>query len=224
MGNARPPLPAADHRRRGFRDWVDLMVKDHGFLRIFWKNRHQFSPLMWRSNQPSPRDVRGAGRNGIKTIINLRGPRNDGGWRLEKQACDEMGIQLIDFSVRSRDVPHISTIRNAKALFEQLELPAMIHCKSGADRAGIMAALYLLLEKQASVDEALAMLSYKYLHVREAKTGILDAFIEAYRPAQDRGVDFMTWAENELDPAAIKANFTAKGWGVRLVDNLLRRE
>lgn len=217
-------LDLAHHPRRGLQDWLELIFKDHGFLRLGWHNRHEFSPGMWRANQPAPKDVRAAARLGVKTIINLRGPRSDGGWRLEKEACDLAGITLVDFTIRSRDVPDAAMIRRAREVFELAEKPALIHCKSGADRAGVMAAIYLLLMTPATVDDALAMLSLKYLHVRQAKTGLLDAFIEAYRPAQDRGVDFLTWAETELDPAAIKSRFMAKGWAVRLVDDVLRRE
>lgn len=214
----------AHHPRRGVKDWLELIFKDHGFLRIFWHNLHEFSPGMWRSNQPAPKDVRAIAKLGVKTIISLRGPRSDGGWRLEKEACDKAGITLVDFTIRSRDVPDAAMITAAKDLFEQVEMPALIHCKSGADRAGIMSAVYLLTMKNASVDDALKMLSLKYLHVKQAKTGLLDAFVEAYRPAQARGVDFITWATDELNPAELKASFMAKGWAVRLVDSILRRE
>lgn len=214
----------AHHPRRGVKDWAELMLKDHGFLRLFWHNRHQISDRMWRANQPAPSDVKKAAQLGVKTIINLRGPRSDGGWRLEKEACDKHGITLVDFTIRSRDVPSVEMIKQAQAIFEEVEKPALMHCKSGADRAGIMSALYLLMQKNASVDEAMQMLSFKYLHVKQAKTGLLDAFIENYHMAEKRGVDFMTWVETEYDPQSIKSNFMSKGWANRLIDGILRRE
>ena len=70
-------------KRRGLRDWTELIFKDHGFLRIWWHNLHEVAPGVWRSNQPGPSRVRAAAGMGIRTIINLRGPRDDGGWRLE---------------------------------------------------------------------------------------------------------------------------------------------
>jgi len=214
----------ADHPRRGVQDWIDLMLKDHGFLRLAWHNRHEIRPGVWRSNQPAPWDIHKAADLGIKTIINLRGPRADGGWRLEKQACDNAGLRLVDFTVRSRAVPDYDVLVGADALFRQVEKPFLMHCKSGADRAGIMAALYLLLIENASVDDALEMLSLKHLHVKQAKTGLLDAFIDAYRPAQDAGLSMLDWAKHELDPDAIQQNFMTKGWATRLVDDILKRE
>ncbi len=40
-------------------------------------------------------------------------------------------------------------MRDARALFDRIEYPALFHCKSGADRVGLMAALYLFF-KEAS--------------------------------------------------------------------------
>ena len=214
----------AHHERRGLVDWYDLLVRDHGFLRFFWHNLHEIRPGVWRSNQPSPSAVRRVAERGVKTIVNLRGSRDDGGWRLEKEACDRYGIMLVDITVRSRDVPSVEDIRNIDLLFKSIERPFLMHCKSGADRAGLMSALYLLLVEGAGVDEALKMLSLKYLHMRQAKTGLLDAFIEAYRSAEARGIGFMAWVETEFDPESIKADFLSHHWADRLVDGILRRE
>jgi protein tyrosine phosphatase (PTP) superfamily phosphohydrolase (DUF442 family) len=205
-------------------NWTDLMLKDHGCLRLCWHNLYQISDEAWRSNQPTPGRIAAAAKNGIKTIINLRGPRNDGGWRLENEACQNHGLTLVDFTIRSRAVPDAATIHAAKTLFENVEYPILMHCKSGADRAGIMAALYLLLRQSASLDEASKQLSFKYLHVRQAKTGLLDIFLETYRPFEASGMSFIGWVDQHLDPAAITSQFQSKGWANRLVDSILRRE
>ncbi|XDZ65101.1 sulfur transferase domain-containing protein [Alphaproteobacteria bacterium LSUCC0684] len=214
----------AQHPRRGLRDWLDLMLKDHGFLRLWWHNLDEFRPGIWRSNQPTPGRVKVAAAQGIKTIINLRGPRSDGGWRLEKEACDAAGITLVDFTIRSRAVPDRETVLAARELFQSVEYPILMHCKSGADRAGIMSALYLLLMEDADPATAAEMLSLRYLHVRQAKTGLLDAFVAAYAPAAASGTSFLDWARHDLDPEAIAANFHSSTWAERLVDQLLRRE
>jgi len=52
----------------------------------------------------------------------------------------------------------------------------------------------------------------------------LDAFIDAYRPAQDAGLSMLDWAKHDLDPDAIQQNFMTKGWATRLVDDILKRE
>ena len=210
--------------RRGLRDWTELIFKDHGFLRIWWHNLHEVAPGMWRSNQPGPSRVHAAAGMGIRTIINLRGPRDDGGWRLEAEACAQTGITLLDFTARSRAAPDKAMLHAARELFAEAELPAMMHCKSGADRAGLMAALFLLIVEKRPVREAAAQLAWKYGHVKQAKTGLLDAFFAAYIPYEDQGMDFFDWVDTIYDPEEVTRNFQTKGWAVRLTDSILRRE
>ena len=215
---------APDFERRGWQDWYELMAKDHGFLRLRWHNLHQIDDEMWRSNQPTPKRIEQAKALGIRTIINLRGPRNDGGWRLEAEACDRLGLNLIDFTARSRAAPDKQMLHDTKALFEAIEGPALLHCKSGADRAGLMSALYLLIHKGRPAAEALEQLAWRYLHVKQAKTGLLDAFIKAYMPYEAEGMELFDWIDNVYDPDVLQAGFMSRGWANRLVDDLLRRE
>ena len=100
----------------------------------------------------------------------------------------------------------------------------MMHCKSGADRAGLMSALYVLIVEARPVREAAKQLAWKYGHVRQAKTGLLDAFFAAYAPYEDDGVAFFDWVDNIYDPDEITRSFQARGWAVRLTDTILRRE
>ncbi len=210
--------------RRGLVDWTELIFRDHGFLRVYWHNEHEISPGMWRCNQPSPGRIKKAADRGIRTIINLRGPRADGGWRLEAEACATYGLTLLDFAARSRAAPEKDMLHSARLLFAEIQLPAMMHCKSGADRAGLMAALYLLIVEKRPVREAARQLAWKYGHVKQAKTGLLDAFFAAYFPYEDKGMTFFDWVDNVYDPALITSEFRAKGWAVHLTDIILHRE
>ena len=71
------------------------------------------------------------------TILNLRGKSPKGYYLLEKEACDRHGIQLVDFQLFSREIPTPAAILEAKRLFDSIAYPALMHCKSGADRAGL---------------------------------------------------------------------------------------
>ena len=208
----------------GITDWAELMLKDHGVLRLAWHNLHQIDAQMWRSNQPTPGRVEQAAKAGIKTIINLRGPRNDGGWKLESEACKKANITLIDFTTRSRAAPDKEMLYGARDLFNSIEKPALMHCKSGADRAGLMAALYVLIHCKKPVAEAMKQLSLRYLHVRQAKTGMLDSFFEAYAPYEAQGMAFFDWVDTIYDPQALHDEFMARPWAEKLVDGILRRE
>ena len=210
--------------RRGLRDWIELIFKDHGFLRLWWHNQHQVAPGLWRSNQPGPGRVKAAGDMRVRTIINLRGPRDDGGWQLEAEACARAGITLLAFTARSRAAPDKAMLHATRVLFAEMELPALMHCKSGADRAGLMSALYLLVVEKRPAREAAQQLAWKYGHVEQAKTGLLDAFFRAYFPYEDQGMAFYDWVDNVYDPDTVTRQFQARGWAVRLTDSILRRE
>ena len=80
----------------------------------------------------------------FKTLdqINLRGQRDEGYYWLERDACERLGLTMIDAPLDSRDPPEAARVRRARDLFCTIEYPALIHCKSGADRAGMMAVFY----------------------------------------------------------------------------------
>lgn len=97
---------------------------------------------MARANQPSPEAIARYAEMGIKTILNLRGKADTGYYALEREACERHGIALVDQRMHSREPPSKAQVHAAKALFESIQYPALMHCKSGADRAGAMAVLY----------------------------------------------------------------------------------
>ncbi|MEL6857781.1 MAG: protein tyrosine phosphatase [Pseudomonadota bacterium] len=199
---------------------------DHGFLRESFQNLHAISDEMWRSNQPNPRQIEEhVRRRGIKTILNLRGVSTRGYYLLEKEACAANGVELIDFQVFSRDTPTVEKVLEAKALFDRIEYPALMHCKSGADRAGLMSVLYVIFRLGEPVSVAVRQLSKTYLHMREGKTGLLDAFFEAYLEAEkERGIGFEDWLQTEYDREKVKADFLSSGRAKLRLDWLLRRE
>ena len=101
----------------------------------------------------------------------------------------------------------------------------MIHCKSGADRAGFVAALYLVLHEGRTVTQALRQLSFRFGHFRFARTGILDAFFARYRQeGEAKGIPFLEWVERSYDPEALERDFRPSFWSDVVVDRILRRE
>jgi protein tyrosine phosphatase (PTP) superfamily phosphohydrolase (DUF442 family) len=209
------------------RAWLDLTFVDHGFIRDIYCNRHRVSEKLWRSAQPGPGHLRWAKRHGIKTILNLRGRRDTcGAYQLERDAAAALGLALVNFPCRSRGMPEKSTLREAVALFQSIEYPVLMHCKSGADRAGFFAALYLHLHEGKPVAEAMKQLSLRYGHVKAAKTGMLDKFLACY--AADTGGNdparFLPWVEEVYDPVAFAATFQESRAGSFLVDRILARE
>ena len=197
---------------------------DHGIFRFKWRSLHKISEQTYRSNQPFPWQILDdKNKRGIKTVINLRGVRNCSSFFLEKETCEKHNIKLINFPVTSRAAPKVETILAAKKLFNEVEYPIIMHCKSGADRAGLMSALYLILHKNVSVEEAKKQLSFKYLHIKHAKTGILDAFFDNYIK-ESKNNTFLDWVKNDYDPEKLKLSFKIKKISEILSTYILRRE
>lgn len=217
-----PPLDTATKRLRA---WMNMIFVDHGFFRLIHLNLHRVGEKGWRAAQPAPCHFRRFARRGIKTIVNLRGGREFGSWPLEVEACEKHGMALREFTLRSRGLPDVETLRALKTLFAEIEYPALWHCKSGADRAGFMSALYLALHEGRPVEEARKQLSLKYLHVKHSKTGVLDHFFDLYEyDSAKEPMDLWTWIETRYDPKAAVKSFHEDYWASVFVDKILARE
>jgi protein tyrosine/serine phosphatase len=205
---------------------LDFLWNDHAYLRLGFQNAFWVSPEMVRSNQPWPFQLKRWKREGVRTIVNLRGGFDASFFALEKDACERYGLNLVNFTVTSRDVPSKAAVLAARDLFQNLEYPAVMHCKSGADRAGIMSVLYAHFRLGQPIREAMSQLSWRYMHVRQGLTGVLDYIFQLYlAEGEPQGLSFVDWTQSPgYDPKKIKADFRAGRLGSLLTEKLLRRE
>ena len=125
--------------KESFAEWKQRIFFDHGFLRALYPNIWKIDEKFFRSAQPSPSLFVKFKNKGIKTIINLRGSRDDLVDQMERRVCQNLNLNLIEFKLHSRGAPSIQQIKESRKLFKQIEYPVLIHCKSGADRTGLMA-------------------------------------------------------------------------------------
>ena len=209
-----------------FCSYLDLSLSDHGFLRIFWTSLSKLPSNMYRCNQPYPYQIEKYKKKyKIKTVINLRGERHCSSFYLEKEYCEENNIQLYNFPISSRDLPTKDTIKNFFLLLDTIKYPAIMHCKSGADRAGLAACLYLIYKHNFKISDAIRQLSLKHLHIKYAKTGILDYLFEtAIKKGKVSSNDFLNWVESEYDKNELKRLFKPYRLYSFIVDKILNRE
>jgi protein tyrosine/serine phosphatase len=201
-----------------------MIFADHGALRLVYLNHHQVSHKLSRCAQPAPQQIASFAASGVRTVVNLRGGMGHGAWPLEQEACAQHGIALVPFVIRSTEAPDRAMILKAKEFFAGIEYPAVAHCKSGADRAGFFAALYILLEGGTAA-AAMEQLSLKFGHNRYARTGILDAFIERYRDdGEARGIPFLEWVERHYDREALAREFKPRPLADAIMTRVMRRD
>jgi protein tyrosine/serine phosphatase len=188
--------------------YCNMLFVDHGIFRLPYLNRHRLGEKAWRSAQPAPHNIRALAARGVRTILNLRGERQCGSYRLEREACHQYGITLVNFHLRSRKAPTRQNIAAALQLFEHIEYPMLMHCKSGADRTGMMSVLYLFAREGVPMAEASRQLSPLYGYFRWTRAGILETFFARYLEEDARTpVPFLEWVETRYDPEQLMRSF-----------------
>jgi len=209
-----------------FRDLLHLALVDHGLLHTLYNNRFRLAGDLYRINQPSPGRLAAYKRRfGIRTVINLRGRNDQLGWyRLEEEACKTLGLTLVNTQVYSRGLVDEARLNELRKIIQTIELPALVHCKSGADRAGFFSALYRHYRLGEPIELASGELSLKYGHVRLAKTGVLDYFFESYLRSRKYRESFCNWTETSFHAEKLQNSFVPNSLTEWVVTRILSRE
>ena len=197
-------LASPEERRSALRH---LMLTDHGFLRLLWTHEYEIAPGVWRSNQPNPSRIEQWAARGFKSVVLLRGmiPGNPI-YDLERDACSRAGLKLHMAPLGGRALVPPDRFLALLEAFKTAEEPFVMHCKSGIDRTGMAAFLYLVAETDTPPEIARRQLSFKYLHLKTSRHGILDHMADAYLAAhRATGISIRDWIETAYDPEAITA-------------------
>ncbi|WP_341211915.1 tyrosine-protein phosphatase [uncultured Limimaricola sp.] len=199
-------LDDAAGRRRAL---ASYLILDHALLRYWWTNFHLVTPGVFRSNQPTHGRFERMAKIGIRTVINLRGEGAHPRYLFEAESCRALGLRLVSTQLSARRAAPREQILRLFALLREAERPVVMHCKSGADRAGFASALHLLAEGH-SLDEARRQLHPRFLHFRRSRTGVLDHILDMYAERLQRGpIGIEEWVATEYDPDIAQRGFDA---------------
>ena len=177
---------------------------------------------VYRSSQPGAAHLaRLAQDDGLKTVINLRGPNQRAAWFTEESsAAESADVRLISLPFETFDWPPLIETRKLVAALEQEQRPLLLHCESGHDRSGWAAGVVLLLNG-APIDEAEAQLSPLRGHFCEEESCALHQFFRMYRgwlAEEELGHSsalFRRWVNDEYCPipydARLSLNNPARG-------------
>jgi protein tyrosine phosphatase (PTP) superfamily phosphohydrolase (DUF442 family) len=218
----RGDLDSPGGRRRA---WVDSLLVDHGVLRLAWTNSSPVVPgRLYRCNHPTPGRLSGmVDRWGIRTVLNLRGPTGNGSDALSRERANQLGLDFIDLPMSSGRPPPRELLLELIAVLQTMREPGLAHCKSGADRAGFAAAVFLLLQG-APAATAMRQLSLRWGHFARSRAGVLDAVLLAYATEGEGRASFIDWVSGRYDPDTIEAGFAAGLLSALLHDRIVRRE
>jgi protein tyrosine/serine phosphatase len=192
--------------------WADSLFVDHAIFRLGLSNFGTVIPgKLYRSNHPTPGRLRRFTRRfGLTTVINLRGATGTGSYHLSCDTARKLGIEYIDLSLESRGAPHRDRILRLHDIFRAMPGAGLLHCKSGADRAGLAAGLCLLFEGGTAAG-ALRQLSWRFGHIRQARTGILDAFFLRFQREGEGRKTFYDGLDQDYDEETLRRDFHANG-------------
>jgi len=116
-------------------------------------NLHRISPTLYRSEQPTALGMKNLEKLGIRTVINLR-YFNDDKDEVEGTSLRTEHTKILTWRIGDK---HVIDVMNM--LKKSENGPFLIHCQHGADRTGLMTAMYRILEQGWSPDDALKELT-----------------------------------------------------------------
>ena len=133
--------------------------------------------------------------HGIKSILNLRGTNADDAWyKAETSTARQLGVQHYDFEMDAEHDVTDEDMQKVLGLMGSAPKPILIHCKSGADRTGLVAALYLYSVEGKTPDYAMRELSVfcghiPYLYFRDtiAMDRSFAHYVELHAPFPNGG-------------------------------------
>jgi protein tyrosine/serine phosphatase len=137
----------------------------------------------YRSAQLSKAELLSAIRkHKIRSVLNLRGAHPGQAWYDQEVAVSQaLGVAHYDYGLSAHRFVTREQIGEVLGIVRDAPKPLLVHCKSGADRAGLVSALYRFAGEGASADQADRELSLVYGHF-------------PYFPSRSKAMDDSFWA------------------------------
>src|SRR5215471_20994930 len=126
--------------------------EDHSFEKL--PNFHQVNENLYRGAQPQRGGLKKLSELGIKTVINLRGASDD--TRKEQAEAEASGMRYFNIPMSGLGRPSDEQVERALAVIDAREnWPVFVHCQRGADRTGVIIAVYRILRDKWTAEQAI---------------------------------------------------------------------
>jgi len=102
-------------------------------------NCFQVTTNLYRGAQPTAEGMAHLKAMGIKTVINLRA------WHSDRDKIAGTGLKSVRFETEPWHGDEDDVVRFLKVVTDTNNLPAFVHCERGADRTGMMCAMYRIV-------------------------------------------------------------------------------
>lgn len=120
-------------------------------------------------------------KNGIKSVLNLRGPSKDDWYRDELEILGQHNVVYYNYRIGDRKILTKKQMDDLVDIIDKAPKPVLVHCKAGADRASLVTALYLHVIKRDKDPERALSLMYGHFPWLGSKTKAMDESFESYK-------------------------------------------
>ncbi len=125
-------------------DWASLMNETPGL-----SNFYKVSNDLYRGAQPEEEGFAELQKLGIKTVVNLRTLHSD------REDCSEAGLKYVHISFQAWEGEDDEVIDFLRVIADPENHPVFVHCQHGADRTGVMSAVYRIAIQGWSKEETI---------------------------------------------------------------------
>jgi protein tyrosine/serine phosphatase len=131
-------------------------------------NLNKIDDNLYRSQQPTKAGMKNLEKMGIKTVINLRALHSD------KNKIKGTKLLNEELSVNTWQIEDKNVVDVLRILRKKENGPFLIHCQHGADRTGLMSAMYRIVEQGWSKEAAIKELTEGGYGFHSIWTNIID--------------------------------------------------
>jgi protein tyrosine/serine phosphatase len=168
---------------------LTIITTGYVWYRVATRNFHTVVPgTVYRAGQMTEGQwAASIQQHAIKSLLNLRGEHRGAGWyQGEIRTAAQFGVTHYDVKISAIREVDTGTLETILAILRQASKPLLIHCRSGADRSGLIAALYLFAIEGQRAEHAVQQLSLFYGHFPYlwSQSGAMDRSFWRYVGAQ----------------------------------------
>ncbi|HZW34628.1 MAG TPA: tyrosine-protein phosphatase [Isosphaeraceae bacterium] len=161
-----------------------------------------------RSAQPTTRLPEWIRTHQLRAILNLRGGSPADWWYTAEVRAAEAGhVAFYDLPLSATRRPSRRELLRLIDTLNSCPYPLLIHCKSGADRTGLVTAIYLMIQRGQSPERAKQAFALEHGHIPLGGTEHLHEPIDEYaawlaaRRLPHTPERFRDWVKSHYEPS-----------------------
>lgn len=127
------------------------------------RNFHEVTPWLYRGGQPTGEGLELLKNAGIKTVVSFRWGKKT--IAAEQAAVEKLGMKFISLPMYYWRLPGLEITEEFLSIVDdRSNWPLFVHCFHGADRTGLLLAIFRIKRQSWHVDEAYREMKAKGFH------------------------------------------------------------